>query len=155
MGRNDEVIDPYAGYYTGGGIGITGWANPNELLDPKDLVVGIEIGGDARGYPLGMIHEIGIVNDRLNTIPLVLVFDSELETATVYRAEADGLALSFTLSSDPGLIQDEQTGTAWEIDTGLATEGPLAGNRLSRMAAPLVFWFAWSDIHPESDVFGS
>lgn len=154
MGRNEEVLDPYAGYYTGGGIGVTGWANPNELLDPKELVVGIEVGGTARGYPLGLIYEQGIVNDTLNTLPLVLVFDPALETATVYRAEAGDMKLSFTSATVSSLMQDEQTGTLWEIGTGLATEGPLAGTRLSRVAAPLVFWFAWSDIHPKSDVFG-
>ncbi len=155
MGRNDEVIDPYAGYYTGGGIGVTGWANPNDLLDPKELVVGVEIGDATRGYPLRLISEVGVVNDELNTTPLVLVFDPALDTATIYRAEVDDTKLSFIATDYLGLIQDEQTGTLWEIGTGLAVDGQLAGSRLARIAAPLVFWFAWSDLYPESDVFGS
>jgi hypothetical protein len=31
-------------------------------------------------------------------------------------------------------------------------QGALEGNELSRLAAPLVYWFAWSDIHTNTDI---
>jgi hypothetical protein len=154
MGRNaGEIIDPYAGYYTSGAAGITGWTNENDLLKAKDLVVGIQVGEEARGYPFALVHSSGLVNDRLNGVPLLLAFVQDLETVAVYRAEANGQELTFSEGDEPGLLRDDQTSSLWEVQTGRAVSGPLAGSNLSRMAAPLVFWFAWSDIHTNSDVY--
>jgi hypothetical protein len=153
-GRNaDEIIDPYAGYYASGAAGVTGWTNQNDLLKAKALVVGVQIGDEARGYPFELVHSHGLINDRLNDVPLLLAFVQELDSVTVYRAETDGQELTFVESDDPGVLRDEQTSSLWEVQTGRAIVGPLAGNVLSRVASPLVFWFAWSDIHTNSDVY--
>ena len=53
------------------------------------------------------------------------------------------------------MMADEQTGSIWQIGTGIAMEGPFEGERLEVVAAPLVFWFAWSDIHTNSDVYAA
>jgi hypothetical protein len=154
MGRNaDEIIDPYVGYYTSGAAGVTGWANESELLKAKELVAGVQVGEEARGYPFEIVHSNGLINDRLNDIPLLLAFIHDLETVAVYRAEANGQALTFSDGSEPGLMRDDQSGSLWEVQTGQAVDGPLAGSNLPRLAAPLVFWFAWSDIHTNSDVY--
>ncbi len=149
----DEVIDPYAGYYTSGSAGVIGWVNPNDVLGPKDLVVGVLAGNETRAYPFRVVQEHWVINDDLGPVPLLLAFDPGLKAVMVYQRRVDGQVLSFTGSGRDGLLGDEQSGSTWEIRTGEAVDGPFAGARLPRLSAPLVFWFAWSDFHSQSDVY--
>jgi hypothetical protein len=154
LGTNaGDVFDPYAGYYTTSFAGVTGWANPNDLLPAKELVVGLIIGQEARAYPLALIREIGLVQDELGGVPLLLVYEPALGSVFVYRRDTGQGALNFVLAATEGQVQDEETGAAWDIRSGRALEGTLAGGDLVRLAAPLVYWFAWSDIHFKTDVY--
>ena len=83
----------------------------------------------------------------------VIVFDADLEAVIVFRAQVMNQVLTFALDSIPGFVRDEETGSLWEIRTGKAVEGPLEGTTLTRLSPPLVFWFAWSGIHPTTDVY--
>ncbi len=53
------------------------------------------------------------------------------------------------------LMRDLETGSHWQVLTGQAIEGPLFGQRLERLPSHYSFWFAWSDFHPETDLYGS
>ncbi len=157
LGTNaEDVFDPYSGYYTTGSAGVTGWANPNELLPAKELVVGLIIGQEARAYPLALVREVGLIQDELGGIPLLLVYDPSLGSIVVYRRdtiEPEIGPLNFSLTAAEGQVQDAETGTHWDIRSGRALEGELIGSDLSRLSAPLVYWFAWSDIHTKTGVY--
>lgn len=43
-------------------------------LGGKDLVVGVEIGGDSRAYPVPMLSRHEIVNDRVGGIPIAVTW---------------------------------------------------------------------------------
>ena len=152
--RAEDVIDPYAGYYNSGAAGIAGWETANDLLPAKALVVGLTAADEARAYSLETIAAEEVINDQLGVLPVLLVYAPELRTAITYHRELAGHRLTFRWSeAQPGLLEDEETGSFWSVDTGLATSGPLAGQRLSRLSGPLVYWFAWSDFHPASEVY--
>lgn len=151
--REGEVIDPYIGYYTSGFAGVTGWENPNDLLPAKELVVGLVIGPEARAYPLALMQEVGLVQDDLGGIPLLLVYDSGLGSVAVYRRDTAEGVLNFSLTGEDGQLQDIETKSSWDIRNGRADHGALLGLNLTRLAAPLVYWFAWSDIHPSTNVY--
>lgn len=150
--RAEDVIDPYSGYYTSGSAGVTGWANPNDLMPAKELVVGLAIGEEARAYPLALVREEGLIQDELGGIPLLLVYDPGLGSVAVYRRETGQGALNFVPVGE-GWMKDEETNTIWDVRDGRAAKGAMAGDKLSRLAAPLVYWFAWSDIYSNSDVY--
>jgi hypothetical protein len=151
--RAEDIIDPYAGYYNSGSAGVTGWANPNNLLPVKELVVGLTIGQQARAYPLALVREVGLIQDELATVPVLLVYDAGLGSVIVYRRETAESVLNFLPAASDGHIQDVETGSIWAIRNGRALQGAMEGNELSRLAAPLVYWFAWSDIHADSDIY--
>ena len=56
---------------------------------------------------------------------------------------------------DDGLpaMKDRETGTTWSLLTGQALGGPLAGRALERLPSHYSFWFAWSDFHPETELY--
>jgi hypothetical protein len=147
-----EIYDPYAGYYTNGAAGVTGWANPDDRLPAKELVIGLKIGQEARAYPLARLREGGLLQDELAGIPLLLVYDQALGSVLVYRREVAGERLDFVETAVEGQLQDTETGTVWDIRNGRGLTGPMAGASLSQLAAPLVYWFAWSDLHPNTDL---
>jgi hypothetical protein len=43
-------------------------------LNPKDLVVGVEIGGDSRAYPVPILSRHEIVNDKVGGISIAVTW---------------------------------------------------------------------------------
>jgi hypothetical protein len=149
----DEIIDPYSGYYVSGAAGLSGQTDTDDRLKAKELVVGLTAGSEARAYALQVLQAEGVINDQLGPLPALLIYDEALQTAVVYRRRVKVQILTFEGYAQADLLRDVETGSLWEVRSGLAVEGPLAGSRLPRLAAPLVFWFAWSEIHPKTGVF--
>jgi hypothetical protein len=50
-------------------------------------------------------------------------------------------------------LRDSETDTTWRVSDGVAIEGPLAGLRLTRVAAHPAFWFGWQGFFPLSAVW--
>lgn len=154
MGQNPNAIfDPYAGYYTSAFPGITGVEQADTRLKPKDLIIGIQAGKYVRAYSLETLRRASLINDQLGATPLLLVYDADLGTALVYQRELDGQQLSFKWDAQTNYLQDEQTASLWNPQTASAIKGPLTGKQLSRLISPLVFWFAWADIHPDTELY--
>ena len=63
-----------------------------------------------------------------------------------------GVSESFSVTED-GQIVDDQTGSVWTLD-GRAVEGRRAGGQLPPVeTAYVALWRAWSDFHPNTDVW--
>jgi hypothetical protein len=45
-----------------------------DFLSPGDQVIGIELGGQARAYPIRILNLHEVVNDTVNGIPIVVTF---------------------------------------------------------------------------------
>ncbi len=149
--------DKYTIYYSISRAGLQGEWREDDRLGAKELVLGLESGGEARAYPFRRLGEGPLVNDRFQGRPVLVVFDAGSETGVVYDRRLDDTVLTFRLEdgrSGPGAIMvDRQTGTRWTAITGEAVEGELAGARLERVPSHYSFWFAWKDYHPETEVY--
>lgn len=150
--RADEIVDPYAGYYSSGAAGFDTGAERDSTLPAKQLVAGLVLGGDARAYDLATLADQTVVNDTVADTPVAVLYDRAFSTAHTYRRTLDNQTVTFDAAT-PGTVVDRETGSQWDIRSGEAVSGPLAGQRLDRLSAPLVFWFAWTDIYPQSDVY--
>ena len=81
---------------------------------------------------------------------LVVFWDRSSQAAMVYSPKVDNLTLTFSVVD--GFITDDQTGSKWRVD-GLATGGPMAGERLQpEESAFVAFWFAWPEFYPEVEI---
>ena len=74
----------------------------------------------------------------------------EIGTTGVFSRELGGRALTFRF--DDGRFVDHETGSTWGV-TGRATEGPLAGHRLTPVPHGNVFSFAWRAFQPGTKVY--
>ena len=149
--------DAYESYYRGGSAGILGEANKDGRLPGKELVVGIALEGSAKAYPFHVMAEERVINYTFLGEAVVVTFQPVSETGAVFKGQADGRALTFHTLPDASdglmLMQDQQTGSTWQAVTGRAIEGPLAGTALQRLPSHYSFWFAWSDFHPDTELF--
>jgi len=124
----------------------------DERLPMKSFVLGVQVDGDSRAYPVDAVAKKRVINDRLGGRPLTIfciddymqVFDSSVE------GEA---ALTFAASHKADRFVDIETGSEWSA-TGKAQSGEHAGRQLK--AIPhynKIFWFVWADYFPNCDIF--
>lgn len=152
--------DPYADYYQRDDAGVHGEENRDARLGTKALVTGAVVDGRPAAWEHEALAGGPLRVDRVGDVPILVVYDEETATTLLFRAEADGRELSFREAEsppEPGLsrrIVDRETGTTWQAWTGVAIDGPLAGERLEPIPATSVFWFGWSDYYPGTELFG-
>ncbi len=150
----EGVRDPYTGYYQGTSLGVLGVENIDDRLGTKEFVIGVELNQEASAYPFSVLSEQPVVNDEVGGLPILVAFDPDAATGAVWeRTLADGTVLEFT-EVDNELIEDNLTGSLWNGITGQAIEGNLEGETLKSVPNTLVFWFAWFDFHPETQLYG-
>lgn len=134
--------NPYAGYEEDTRIGI----GRNELPDskkgiyPKTQVLGITSDGVTKAYPLPAVQKVGVVNDEVGDLPVVVTVAADDATLVGYDRRVDGSTLRFEKASATRLSAD---GSRWTITTGRAVDGPYEGTTLDPAAKkPQMFWFA-------------
>ena len=149
--------DSYEGYYSGGSAGILGEGNKDRRLPRKELVLGMVVSGQAKAYPFSAISGQPVINDRFAGQEVVVAFEPLSESGAVFKRRLDGRTLNFESAQareGVALMRDLETGSLWQVLTGQAIDGPLFGQRLERLPSHYSFWFAWSDFHPETELYG-
>jgi hypothetical protein len=148
--------DPYVGYYAGRSAGVIGESNRDDRLPTKELVLGLGFDTEPVAFPHSQLRAQQLVQLTHSGDPTVVYFDPATDTALAYDAVVDGQVLDFELIVRDGreYLQDAQTGTLWVPFTGQALDGELAGSALKRIHAINVFWFAWNDFYPETNIWG-
>ena len=83
------------------------------------------------------------------------MFNADSATGVAFDRQLAGQTLTFSLADPAALtLTDAETGSTWEGLTGLAIDGPLAGEQLVRVKSTAAFWFGWKDSYPETGVYG-
>ena len=144
--------DSYDSYYGSGAAGVIGETFQDDRLYTKEFVVGVEVAGTAVAYPFSALNAEPIIHDVIADRPILVFFDSDSAASGVYERVVNGQTLTFTAISD-GALTDAETNSTWDVFTGAAIDGPLAGEQLTRLKSTAVFWFGWKDFYPETRVY--
>jgi len=87
--HRDYSVDPYEGYYRALGI----WFPVGKVrkdLSPKEMVLGIEVAGEARAYPLSRLRKRpGILGDRLGGEAIQMEVNADGQVAGVKDAQGN------------------------------------------------------------------
>ena len=151
--------DTYESYYRNGSAGIIGESNKDDRLPTKELVVGLDLEGRTIAYPFRDIANQPVINDFFAGRDVLVTFEPGSETGVVFNRRVDGRALNFRPidrdNTQDGilLMQDDETSTTWQALTGRAIDGELEGTVLTRLPSHYSFWFAWSDFHPDTELY--
>ncbi|MDA0262720.1 MAG: DUF3179 domain-containing protein [Chloroflexi bacterium] len=134
-------------------------------LQPKERVAAVTVDGVNAAFPFAVLAEEGAVNYRVNGVDLAVLFKSGTNSALdgariesskdigstgVFKSELNGQKLTFTATD--GSFTDAETGSTWNI-LGEATNGPLTGERLTKMVHAEHFWFAWGAFKPDTLIY--
>ena len=125
-----------------------------EGLDPRAVVVGIDLGDARKAYPLDTLKAQSPIADRVAGRDLLVVLGDDGETVRVFDRQVDGTTLDLfqDVQAEGFALTDPQTGTRWNF-LGEAIEGELAGRQLERVALVKEFWFDWKQFNPDSRLY--
>ena len=128
-------------------------------LGAKDLVVGVEIGGHSRAYPVPTLSRHEIVNDIVGGIPIAVTWCPLCYTAIVYDRRIGGRELTFGVSgklhANSLIMYDHQTDSLWSHLVGAAVTGPLKGEKLIPIQSMFTRWETWKGLHPAAKVLSN
>jgi Protein of unknown function (DUF3179) len=131
-----------------------------EFLDDSDLVVGLNINGDVRAYPLQILVWHEIVNDKVGGIPVAVTYCPLCFTNQVFnRTMNDGQILEFGTSGklyNSNLVMyDRTTKSLWSQAMGQGLVGKFVGVKLERIPFDVAYWKEWKQLYPDSDVLST
>jgi hypothetical protein len=128
-------------------------AGPDEPLPPREVVIGVNVNGKPKAYPLAVLAKTSPVLDTVGGVPLVLVVAADGRSVRAFEARLDGrdLPLFAKPGSSPPVLFDEG-GTEWSF-AGEAVSGPHAGRRLQKVFALKDYWFDWKAYNPGTTVY--
>jgi Protein of unknown function (DUF3179) len=126
---------------------------PGQGIKDRDVILGIEIGGQARAFPLDRVLHESPLEDKIAGIPVVLVTGRDGRSVRVFHSQWNGSEIELyrdSQSADWRLV--DSSGNAWNFE-GCAISGTATGQCLERIPYLKDFWFDWKNYHPRTSVY--
>ena len=134
------------------------------FLSDSDLVLGININGDVRAYPLLILVWHEIVNDKVGGVPLAVTYCPLCFTNQVFnrtlndnnegqgRAVVSQFGTSGKLYNSNLVMYDITSKSLWSQALGQGIVGKYAGQKLQRIPFDISYWRDWKQLYPNSKV---
>lgn len=127
--------------------GQAGWSDDTD-------VIGVEIDGHARAYPVSLLTSREMVLDEIGGVPILVTWCPICATALVHERRIGDETLSFGVQG--GLYRnamtwyDHASESIWSQPFGRAIAGPRTGDTLPLRSSSLTSWGIWHDRHPST-----
>jgi Protein of unknown function (DUF3179) len=127
---------------------------PGTELKSRDVVVGLEVLGEARAYPLTAILKQSPIEDRLGGNPILLVAgpDGKSVRAFVSRLDGSDVELFRKSGTEDFVLVGSEGDSEWNFK-GCAVSGPFSGKCLPELPAIKDYWFDWRNYHADTTVY--
>jgi hypothetical protein len=114
-----------------------------------NFVIGLVLADQAKAYYFVDVERAGVVNDALGDVPVsVIVRDGSYHA---FIRQVDERVLTFRFNGDQ--LVDEETGSGWDVNRGLAVTGPLQGEGLRPVPSLSSYDWAWEDFYPSAEFY--
>ena len=127
-----------------------------EWMTGDHPVVVVEVNGDARAYPLGILTFHEVVNDVIGGQPVLIAYSPLTYTTLAFSRVVDDVELNFGTTGNVGLsnsvMWDDHTESWWQQADGQAIVGEAAGQRLERIPAYVTSFREFARTYPEGRV---
>ena len=114
-----------------------------------DFVVGMSDGKNSKSWSFRDLNSHPLINDTFAEQPIVIAYQIQSATPFVFDRRVDQKTFTFIVKD--GKIFDQETGSSWDLEFGVATDGEMKGKKLKALVAISSFRRAWSDFHPGSE----
>ena len=126
----------------------------SRFMSDSDTVVGVEIHGETKAYPLFILVWHEIVNDRIGGVPVSVTYCPLCYTSQVFERVIDGREVEFGTSgklyNSNLLMYDRFTESYWSQALGLAVTGEMSGYNLDLVPFDIITWGDWKALHPDT-----
>jgi hypothetical protein len=125
------------------------------------VILGVEIGGQARAFPLAKVRGENPVEDKIAGVPVALVTGPDGESVRVFRSQWNGVDIELYRDAQSNGKSDGQSpewrlldsqGNTWNF-AGCATSGPAVGQCLQKINYLKDYWFDWKNYNPRTTVY--
>ena len=131
-------------------------SNASKILDPREPVVAVNIGNEAKAYPHRILLYHEIVNDEINELPIFITHCPLCNTAIVFSRKVGNDILDFGTTGrvrDSNLVMyDRQTESWWQQFTGDAIVGYYSGKLLEPINSQVVSFEQFAKSFPDGSV---
>jgi len=124
-------------------------------LEPLANVLGVEVGGAMKAYPLDGAGERSCFSDEVGGESIAVFWYRPTRSAIAYSRNLNGRGLTFyadDVSPETAPIKDKETGTRWTL-AGRAVDGAMKGQELQWVPGIQCRWYAWASEYPDTKVF--
>lgn len=125
-------------------------------IPDREPVVSVEIGGDARAYPVRYLMWHEIVNDRFGNRPVSVTYCPLCNAAIAFDGTVAGgettYGVSGKLRHSDMIMYDRATESWWQQFTGEAIAGTRLGTTLTKLPSRLESWASFRERAPEGRV---
>ena len=136
-------------------LGIMGRRNTDNRLPGKERILGVRVGNAAMAFPLSAVRDVRLAQAEVGGLPVLLVAPAADQPVLAYERRVRSRDLTFRLETTGNrvVLRDAETNSTWDVATGKATAGSLAGAQLNRATAYPAFWFGWRGYFPSTGVW--
>jgi hypothetical protein len=124
-----------------------------DFLKDTEPVLALQIGDDARAYPVQIMIWHEIVNDVVGGVPVTVTYCPLCNSAVAYDRRVGARVVDFGTSGrlyqSALVMYDRQTESLWSHFTGQAVAGVLTGTELRLLPMATVSWADWRRAHPD------
>ena len=128
-------------------------------MQPNDRVLGIELDGIARAYPISILNWHEIVNDQINDQQYAITYCPLCGTGVAFYSDVAGKVTEFGVSgllyNSDVLLYDRNTDSLWSQILGEAVAGKLLGEKLKPIPISHTTWRDWIAQHPDTKVLST
>lgn len=130
----------------------TMFAVPNRdgRLATKDVVLGVEVNGRYKAYPVAALREERVVNEVVGGEGVVVLGSEASEGA---RAYFRGDRVFAATEGIPSVVVDADGGI-WRVTEEFLVNAEDESVRLARIPTHTSFWFGWFQFHGDTEVYG-
>ena len=107
-------------------------------IDSNNLVIGVDMNGQSRAYPIQLIGYHHQVRDTVGNVSIMVTYCTVCRTGRVYSPIVNGKPETFRLVGMDhfnAMFEDETTHSWWQQATGIAIAGPLKDPERNRIAS--------------------
>ena len=134
-------------------------ADDASFLKSKDRILGIEINGVARAYPIRILNYHELVNDAFAGNAIVVTYCPLCNSGIAFDATVNRMRLEFGVSgllyNSDVLLYDRQTGSLWSQIEQTAVTGVMRGTKLAAIPLTHTTWRDWRERYPETEVLSN
>ena len=138
-----------------------------KYLVPSDRVIGVEVNGECRAYPISVMYVHEIINDTLGGMPIAVTYNWLCDSICVFERRLEDRTLTFGASGlvynsnmlmydrhgdDVSQSRQRPESSLWLQLDGRAISGPAAGTKLTRIPAERMTWAQWIELHAQTTV---